>query len=51
MFPVVKWSARDPRDGEFRVQRLVHRTFRLFIRFMAALGLVRVSLRGEEGLQ
>jgi 1-acyl-sn-glycerol-3-phosphate acyltransferase len=51
VFPVVKWSARDPRDGEFRVQRLVHWTFRLFIRFMAALGLVRVSLRGEDLLR
>ena len=51
VFPIVKWSARDPREGEFRVQRLVHRAFRLFIRFMAALGLVEVSVQGEEILR
>jgi 1-acyl-sn-glycerol-3-phosphate acyltransferase len=50
VFPIVKRTAGDARGGEFRVQRLVHRTFRLFIRFMAALGLVRVSVRGEEVL-
>jgi 1-acyl-sn-glycerol-3-phosphate acyltransferase len=51
VLPVVKWSARDAREGEFRVQRLVHWMFRLFIRFMATLGLVRVSLRGGEILR
>ena len=51
VFPIVKWSGRSAREGEFRVQRLVHRMFRLFIRFMASLGLVEVSVRGEEILR
>jgi hypothetical protein len=48
LFPFLKWSARDPRQGEFRVQRVVHRMFRAFVRFMWILGLVEVSVRGEE---
>ncbi|HEY5657220.1 MAG TPA: lysophospholipid acyltransferase family protein [Myxococcota bacterium] len=51
VFPVVKGCARDAREGEFRVQRLVHWTFRAFIRFMAALDLVEVSVRGGEALR
>ena len=48
LFPFLKWSARDPRQGEFRVQRVVHRMFRAFVRFMWILGLVEGSVRGEE---
>jgi 1-acyl-sn-glycerol-3-phosphate acyltransferase len=51
VFPPLKCCTRDPHRGEFRVQRIVHWTFRAFVRFMWLLGLVEVSVRGEELLR
>ncbi|MDH3519437.1 MAG: 1-acyl-sn-glycerol-3-phosphate acyltransferase [Myxococcales bacterium] len=51
VYPAAKRCSSDPRVGEFRVQRLVHWTFRAFVRFMKLLGLVELSVHGAERLR
>jgi len=50
VFPLLQWTARDARRGEFRVQRIMHLGFRAFVRLMEVLGLVEVTVRDEERL-
>jgi 1-acyl-sn-glycerol-3-phosphate acyltransferase len=50
VFPVNRLAIRDPEKRELRNQWLVHRTFRLFVRLMEALGLIAVEVRDGERL-
>jgi 1-acyl-sn-glycerol-3-phosphate acyltransferase len=50
VFPVVRWRSRDAETAELRAQYLVHLTFRAFARFMVALGLIEVEVRGADWL-
>jgi 1-acyl-sn-glycerol-3-phosphate acyltransferase len=49
--PVLRWLPGSPRERDFRGQRLVHRWFRFFDRFMQGLGLHRVRIEGAERLR
>ena len=47
VLPVLRWV---PGDHQLRAQRVVHLAFRAWIRFAAALGLIRVRWRGRDRL-
>ncbi len=51
VFPVLHRLPGSPRDRELRCQAVVQRFFRGFIRFMTAIGVLRVRVLGEEALQ
>lgn len=48
VFPLLRWL---PGDKERHAQRIVHVTFRLWVAFATALGLLRVRWKGIERLQ
>jgi 1-acyl-sn-glycerol-3-phosphate acyltransferase len=50
-FPGLRLIQREPQDRELTAQRLIHLTFRLFVRLMEALGLIRVTRIGTERLR
>jgi 1-acyl-sn-glycerol-3-phosphate acyltransferase len=51
LLPVLRLLPGTPRERELRCQRLVHRWFRLFVRFLQGLGLLGVETRGGERLR
>ena len=50
-FPLLRLFSADRDRGERRAQRLVHLSFRAFVAFMSALGLIRVRRSGLERLR
>lgn len=47
----IRLTSSDPAVRQRRARLLIHRTFRLYIHFMRALGVLRWTVKGEELLQ
>lgn len=51
VLPLVRLPPGSAREREFRCQRVVHRTFRYFVRMMMALRILEVNVLGAERLR
>jgi 1-acyl-sn-glycerol-3-phosphate acyltransferase len=51
LLPLVRLAPGSARERDFRCQFLVRRFFRLFIRLMESMGLLRVSVHGADRLE
>lgn len=51
LFPALGLTAPDRATARRRAQAMTHRWFRMFSRMMAALGLIRYEIHGEERLR
>lgn len=49
--PALRWLSRNRDTRERRSQYLIHLAFRIFVRLVTALGLIRVSVVGRERLR
>ncbi len=50
-FPLIRLTTRDGREREERVQRAVHRAFRIHVWLMRVLGVAVLTVRGAERLR
>ena len=51
VFPALRLLPGEASERELRAQRLVHHCFRLFVGVMEVLGVLRVTVRGEDRLR